>query len=60
MAIGAIVAVAIGFLPLAPWALAIALNALLLGIWIVAALRFMKAGAWPPGSEMANVEVSAR
>jgi len=51
MAIGALLAVAIGFLPLAPWALAVVLNALLLGIWIVAALRFMKAGAWPPGSE---------
>ncbi|HEY7025726.1 MAG TPA: low temperature requirement protein A [Candidatus Limnocylindrales bacterium] len=51
MFLGALLAVAIGFLPLAPWALALALNALLLGIWMVAALRFMKAGAWPPGSE---------
>jgi low temperature requirement protein LtrA len=51
MALGALLAVAIGFLPLAPWALAVALNALLLGIWIIAALRFMKAGAWPPGSD---------
>ena len=34
MAMGALLALAIGFLPLAPWALALALNALLLGIWM--------------------------
>jgi low temperature requirement protein LtrA len=51
LAVGAAASVAIGFLPFPPWALAVALNALLLGLWIIAALRFMKAGAWPPGSE---------
>jgi len=50
MAIAAAVAIAVGFLPLAPWALALALNAILLAVWFVAALRFMRAGAWPPGS----------
>lgn len=60
MLVGAFLAVAIGFLPLAPWALAICLNALLLGIWIIAAMRFMKAGAWPPGSETSEPQVSAR
>ena len=50
MAISAGVAVALGFLPLAPWALALALNTLLLALWLVAALRFMRVGAWPPGS----------
>jgi low temperature requirement protein LtrA len=56
MAAGAVVAVAMGFLPVPPWALAVLLNALLLGIWIIGALRFMKAGAWPPGS---SVEAAA-
>jgi low temperature requirement protein LtrA len=50
MVAGAAVSVVIGFLPLPPWGLALALNALLLIVWIVAALRFMRAGAWPPGS----------
>jgi low temperature requirement protein LtrA len=51
MAIAAVVAVAVGLLPLAPWALALALNAILLAVWFVAASRFMRAGAWPPGSD---------
>ncbi len=50
MAAGAVISVAIGFLPLPPWGLALALNALLLIVWFVAASRFMRAGAWPPGS----------
>ena len=50
MVVGAGVSIVIGFLPLPPWGLALALNALLLIVWIVAALRFMRAGAWPPGS----------
>ena len=50
MAIAALVALVVGFLPLAPWALALALNVILLAVWFVAAMRFMRAGAWPPGS----------
>ena len=48
MAAGAVLSVAIGFLPLPPWGLAVALNALLLVVWLFAASRFMRAGAWPP------------
>jgi hypothetical protein len=50
MAVAAVVVVALGFLRLPAWALALALNVVLLGVWVVAAGRFMRAGAWPPGS----------
>jgi len=50
MAVGAVVSVAVGFLPLPPWGLAVALIGLLIIVWIVAASRFVKVGAWPPGS----------
>ena len=50
MAAAAVVSVAVGFLPLPPWVLALALNAILLIVWLIAASRFVKVGAWPPGS----------
>jgi low temperature requirement protein LtrA len=50
MAVGALASLAVAFVPLPPWALALALNAIMLLVWLVAASRFMRAGAWPPGS----------
>ena len=50
MAVAAVVALLVAFVPLPAWALALVLNAILLAIWFVAAGRFMRAGAWPPGS----------
>jgi low temperature requirement protein LtrA len=49
MVVAAVLALGVAVLRLPPWALALALNAILLGVWIVAAARFMRAGAWPPG-----------
>ena len=51
MAGAAVVALAVGFLPLPPWALATALIAILIVVWLIAASRFVKLGAWPPGAE---------
>jgi low temperature requirement protein LtrA len=50
MAIGAVASLAVALVPLPPWALALVLNLIMLAVWIVAASRFMRAGAWPPGS----------
>jgi low temperature requirement protein LtrA len=51
MTVAAAVSVAVGFLPLPPWGLAVALNAILIVVWLIAASRFVKVGVWPPGSE---------
>jgi low temperature requirement protein LtrA len=50
MVVGAAASLAVALLPLPPWALALVLNLIMLAVWLVAASRFMRAGAWPPGS----------
>ena len=54
MAVAAVAVLGVALVPLPAWALALVLNAILLAIWFVAAGRFMRAGAWPPGGAQAD------
>jgi low temperature requirement protein LtrA len=53
LTVGAVAALAIGFIPLPPWALAVALNVVLLVTWGIAVSRSIGEGTWPPGSDPA-------
>jgi low temperature requirement protein LtrA len=46
MAIGAVAALGVAWLRPPPWALALSLDAILVGLWLVTVARFLQAGAW--------------
>jgi hypothetical protein len=50
MALAAAIALAVAWLPVAPWVLALAIGLVLSALWFFAVARFIRAGGWPPPS----------
>jgi low temperature requirement protein LtrA len=48
MAVAALLALATGLLPIAPWLIALLLGAVLILVWGYAVASFIRDGAWPP------------